>query len=456
VDRGECGRKAEGHGKDGRTAELGPDFIARSKLGPARICLQCSGAVEFTRRDFRAHLLPILLGQCAGLGLGVLGVRLASHWVAPADYGVYGLFVSLTPLGLGVVQAGLLKFVSRHWPEERARLRRGVLRSFWRKTPWLLGAAALVACFVPAPWPLAFPALAVAATALALQALVQTALQAERENWRDFGAGLVASSLRTLLPLALYAGVAAQLGSLLGGFALHAVLAAAAAWLIGGWTRAAADDSADPACRATYEGPRFVVLALAGWIMGASGRSIVLGFFGAEEAGYFTLASNVALVVVSVLFALVQQFVQPRLFVAAGSGTADAPRLARITDATGLAFLLAGVAGLFALAALLPHLVGSLVGPSYAAATRWVLPAGCYHLAILGSTFPHLLLLAARRERACGPPELASALVLLAGAIGTAAWGAEPFRWFALFSPVIPWLTARPLARRALNREAAA
>lgn len=435
---------------------LGLDFIARSKLGPVWICLQCSAAVELTRRDFRAHLLPILLGQCVGLGFGVLGVRLASHWVTPADYGVYGLFVSLAPLGLGVVQAGLLKFVSRHWPEERARLRRSVMRSFWRKTPWLLGAAALVAWFLPAPWLLAFPALAVSAAALALQALVQTALQAERENWRDFGAGLVASSLRTLLPLALYAGVAAQLATLLGGFALHAVLAAAAAWLIGGWQRETTADSADLASRTAYEGPRFVVLALVGWIMGASGRSIVMGFFGAEEAGYFTLASNVALVVVSVLYALVQQFVQPRLFAVAGREAADPPRLARIMDATELTFLVAGVTGLLALSVVLPHLVGSLIGPQYAAATHWVLPAGCYHLAILGSTFPHLLLLAAQRERACGPPEIASALVLLAGAIGAAAWGAEPFRWFALFSPVIPWLTARPLARRALTREVAA
>lgn len=409
--------------------------------------------MEFTRRDFQAHLLPILLAQFVGLGFGVLGVRLASYWVAPADYGSYGLFVSIAPLGVAVVQAGLLKFVGRHWPKERDRLRPIVLRSFGRKWPWLAGGAALAALLVPAPWLLVFPALAVTASAIALQGLVQTALQAELENWRDFGIGILTSSFRTILPLALYAGFAAQLGSLLGGFTLHAVLAAAAAWLIGGWHKGRTDGGTGSADCGDYEGPRFVVLALAGWIAGVSGRSIVLYFFGADQAGYFTLAGNVAVVVVSVLFALVQQFVQPRLFATTESGKTSLARLIRFTDGTALAFLVAGGTGLFALSLVLPRLVGPLVGPQYAAATGWVMAAGCFHLAILVPTFPHLLMLAARRERACGPPELAATLVLVVGALASAAWSTEAFRWFALLSPLAAWLTARPLALRALARE---
>jgi hypothetical protein len=423
----------------------------------ARRRFACNAAydVELTPRDFRAHLLPILLGQFVGLTFGVVGVRLASHWVAPADYGIYGLFISIAPLGLGVVHAGLLKFVARHWAgtADQAGLRHFIVRAVWRKTPWLALASSVVAACLPAPWWLTFPVLFMTATALTLQSLVQTALQAERANWRDFGIGLIASALRTLLPLLLYVSVAAHLGMLLGGFTLHAMLAAVAAWFIGGWQRNDPRRSLDnPVASASYDGPRFMTLAVAGWVMGASGRWVVALFFGMEEAGYFALAGNIALVVVSVLYAVVQQFVQPRLFALASTKTATPMHLAHITDAVSLGFTVIGIAGLLACSALAPLLVGSFIGPHYASAIRWLMPAGCYHLALLGPTFSHLLLLATKRERACGPPELSAAVVILVGALGTAAFGVETFRWFAVLSPVIPWLTTRPLTQRALAK----
>jgi len=415
--------------------------------------MPCSPPLKVSRHDFPAHLLPILLGQVLSLGIGVAGVRFASSVVQPADYGIYGLFVSLTPLGAAVVFAGLNKHVARRWHEtaDRTALRRGTLAAAMRKAPWLTLAAALTALALPGRWVDLFPALLISAGALGLLAFAQTALQAEHANWRDFGVALTGSVLRTLLPLALYVWVGGKLVWLLVGFALYAVLTTVIALSVGGWMDAGRGPRAT-AVTTTYDGPRFVVLAAVGWAMGASARGIVAGFFGANEAGYFVLAGNVALIVVSTLYAVVLQFFQPRLFAYAETSAGDAARLTRVTDAMGLGFTLLGVTGVVVLRTLMPSLVGTLIAPQYADATQWLLAAGCFHLALLVPTFFHLLLIAARREAACGPAEIATAIVLLAAGVTTAAVSADVFRWFAVASPAVAWLVARPIALWSLRR----
>lgn len=434
-----------------RGGELGtfPDY---GKITPAQAWLAVVlpamlARLNLSRHELRVHLLPILLGQAAALGIGVLGVRLASHWVAPADYGVYGLFISVTPLGAGVLGAGLVKYLARHWAaaEDRNALRRTVLAAAVRKLPWLCAAAAVVATALPGRWIVLFPSLAVASAAMMLTALVQTTLQAQRENWRDCSLSVTTAVLRTLLPLVCYTAVAADLSALLGGFALHALLAAAAALWLGRW-RGATSLSATIVPAKTYEGARFILLAVAGWVMGASARMIVARFFGADEAGYFALAGNMALVVVSTLYAVVLQFVQPRLF-ALPAGTAEERRaLVRLTNRLAAGFTVAGVAGLALLTVLMPWLIGPVVSATYAPAANWVLAAGCFHLALLVPQFFHLQMLAARRESDCGPAEIAAAAALLIAAVLAAAGGTEWFRWFAIGSPLLAWLVARPIS----------
>lgn len=407
--------------------------------------------VEFSAKDFRSHLLPILLGQAFGLGMGVIGVQLASHWVAPADYGAYGLFVSLTPLGLGVVHIGLLKHVARHWQESRDRdaLLRGVLASSVKKLPWVGLGAALAAGLIPGAWAWNFAALFVSATALIAVALVQAALQAERRNWRDLAVGCTASLLRTGAPIACYLLLSASAGALLAGFALQAMFAAVlvagiAGWLALPWRGTAA------AVPPTFEGRRFTVLAVVGWGMGASGRWIATEFFGAEEAGYFVLAGNIALVAVATLYAVVQQFFQPRLFALPAATDEDMRRLMRTADWLAAGFVAAAAVGIALLTFLMPWLVGTIVGPRYAAAAAWVPAAGGYHVAVLVPAFFHLMLLAGKRDAKCGPAEISAALVVLLGGLLAASAGIEAFRWFASASPLLAWIVARPIARRAM------
>jgi hypothetical protein len=106
---------------------------------------------------------------------------------------------------------------------------------------------------------------------------------------------------------------------------------------------------------------------------------------------------------------------------------------------------MAGLAGLHFVA---PLLVGPLIRESYRPALVFLLPAGAFALAITTGLFYHTLLLAGKREAACGPVELTAAGVLIAGSVGAAAIGQQWFLRWMLVSPLVPWLVSRPLVRR--------
>ena len=100
--------------------------------------------------EIRTRLLPIALGQVIGMGCGVIGVKISSYLVAPADYGQYGLFLTATPLGMWVVHAGLIKFTASYWGKthNRTRLLHEMRPAFARKLPWLALATATVALII--------------------------------------------------------------------------------------------------------------------------------------------------------------------------------------------------------------------------------------------------------------------------------------------------------------------
>ncbi|MFI5336578.1 MAG: hypothetical protein ACHQ5A_07325, partial [Opitutales bacterium] len=162
--------------------------------------------LPFARAEF-PRLLPIVLIQAAGLVCGLIGVHLTSRLVAPADYGMYGVFVSLTPLGYGVIYAGLIKYLGRHWQTapDRPGLLRAALRLTGKKLPWLVLACTLVTVAAAPKHLLGFGAvLLVGAVLLTLTTLAQTALQAAREHWRDLGVSAVIAIVRAFAPPLLY------------------------------------------------------------------------------------------------------------------------------------------------------------------------------------------------------------------------------------------------------------
>jgi O-antigen/teichoic acid export membrane protein len=415
--------------------------------------------MKISPEDFRQRLLPIVSAQVVGLACGVVGVRLTSQLVDPTDYGLYGIFVSLATIGATVIYVGLVKFVSRHWQgtADRAGLVREILAAMLRKTPWLVAAAAGAALWIAPAEKLSFGALLFAsAFLLTLTQLAQSAMQAAREHWRDFGLSCGVSVTRSFAPPLLYAATGAGLTALLSGFLLQAFTGALlGAWTMRRWWRAAAPSEKRAATlTAVYDGPRFVTLAVAGWILVGLNRWLVAWFFGTEMAGYFTLAGNIGTILPSMLGMVMLQYYQPLWFAGPTDDEPSRRRLLRDVDKVALVYTLLAVTLALALSGSMPLLIGPLVSPKYLPAAEFVLVAGCSTVSITTGLFFHAMLLAARRERDCSTVDLSGAAILVMGGLVSAAAGLTWFKGWLVVSPVVPWLVNRPLARRSILRPA--
>jgi len=401
------------------------------------------------RRDF-SPLLPISLAQATGLLCGLAGVKLSTWLVPPDDFGRYGVFLTFTPVGMWVVHAGIIQFVSRHWAAapDRGALLRAVAAAFWRKMPWLVAAAAATTALMGgrAGWTV-FPFVLVAAFFLSVGTVAQTALQAGRRHWNDLAVAATGSLTRSFLPPLLFAAAGGSVFALYGGYCLHAfALASAGVLTLRLWWRPAGMGAA--AVAPVYEGPMFVALSATAWILSSLGRWIMAAFFGAGATGYFVLAGNLAALVPTMLGAVIFQFFQPDFFADASEGGAPRKALAARVDRVAFGHAALSLAGLASLRLIAPWLIGPLISARYADALPWLLPAGAFATATMTASFYHSLLLAGRRERSCLPVDLSTAALLATGCLASAAAGMEWFARWMMLAPIVPWLLTRTLARR--------
>jgi O-antigen/teichoic acid export membrane protein len=401
------------------------------------------------------RLLPIIAGQAFGLGCGIVGVKITSSLVPPELLGRYSIFLTFASVGMWAIHSGVIQFTSRHWANaaDQRSLLRQILRAGARKLPWLF-----LACLGGAwatDWDnsaILLPFLFVAAGLLSIGTVTQTALQAARENWRDSGVLAVASASRAFVPPLLFA-LSGHAVALYAGFSLHAALfALAGLWALQRSIRGTEHVTAD-ALPASYEGPLFIALAAAGWALLGLGRWVMALFFGAEATGYFSLASNLAILAPSVLATISLMYFQPGFFASTLETRADRLALARKVDGVALAHALCALLALGVLRLIMPWLVGPLIAKNYAPAVTYLLPAGCLALAITTGQFYRSLLLAGKREPACANVELTSAGILVIGCVVSATCGESWFLRWMLISPVVPWLINRTLARRYFLRE---
>jgi O-antigen/teichoic acid export membrane protein len=403
--------------------------------------------VRLLAAPLRDRLIPIVLSQTVGLACGLAGVKLTTRLVAPADYGIYGVFITFTPLGMWVVHAGLIKYVGRHWAaaEDRAGLLHAVLISALRKLPWLvLGTLAASFSFTGNPLHV-WPPLFVAATFLSLGSIFQAALQAERAHWSDFAIISTSSVTRSFGPPLLYA-LSGSLWALEGGFCLHTLgLAAAGFWFLRHY-RGKTPKAAQP-LSSIYEGPLFVSLAIASWATGSMNRWMVAGFFGPVAAGYFTLATNLVIIVTGMLSVVFVQFFQPSFFAAASEEPIARQKLARRVDLVAAGYWGLAVSGIVLLHIVAPFLVGRLINEKYSGALAWLLPAGGFGIALSTAVFFHTLLLAGKRESSCGRVDFTAYAILVLGCLVAAICGEVWFWRWLVVSPVVPWIVNRPLAR---------
>lgn len=406
----------------------------------------------------RSRLTPIVLSQAFGFACGIAGVKLNSQWVPPALLGSYGVFLTFAPIGMWVVHAGLTKFILRHWAAspQRGPLLHDTVRAWARRLPWLAGATGLGALLMARQSPVngfaVWAILFVSAALLAFAALAQAALQAERAHWRDFAVAVSTALSRTFAPLLLFVAMSGAGLALWLGFGLHAlVVAIAAIWTMHAYWHTA--PAASPTSAATpitpvYEGPMFIALALSTWTLSGLNRWLVSLFFGPVETGYFTLAGNGAIIAPTVIGVVLMQYFQPGFFLQ-GDGPAEKRAiLPRDVDRVALLYTVVALGAVAAVTAISPYLVGPLISPNYRDALHWILPAGCFGTATMIGVFYHSLLLAGRREVACGPVDLTTAGILVLGCVVTALAGPKWFSRWLIVTPLVPWLLTRTLARR--------
>lgn len=413
------------------------------RIFPAKFSMRLPAA-------FQDRLLPISLSQLSGVVCGVLGVWLATHWVPPALYGHYGVFLSFAPLGPWVVHAGLIRYLNRHWAQTagKAELSGQVVKLAAHRLPWLCVATAVAALALEG-WPrwAAWLLLLGTASALSAGAIAQGGLQADRLHWRDLRANLALSTTRTFFPLVLFWATGAALALPVGLF-LGTLVYAAVAWLALGLRPGASAER--PAVPASFAGPLFPVLALSGWALTGVTRWIAAASFSPEAAGHFTLANNVATVLPGVLASIAVQFWQPGWFAHAHDSVEHRRHLLRRVDGSVAAFSVGAVAACGALHIVGPWLVGSVIAESFAPAIAYILPAGCFAITTSIGGFYQSALLAAKQEARIARIEFVFAAGLVtSGAV--AGWAGE--RWFQLWLLASPgWAVAcyRSLARRAL------
>jgi hypothetical protein len=403
----------------------------------------------------RFRLIPIFLGQAAGLVCGLVSVKLNSHLIPPEVLGGYGVFLTFAPIGMWVVHAGLLKFISRHWaaaPHPRA-LAREILTAWMERLPWLAGLV-IIATWALLPFgstsgSVVWFVLFFSAALHSFTALAQNALQAERAHWRDCAIATTNSVTRSFVPPLLYAAAGGASTALLIGFNSHALaVALVAGWA---WNTTLGPEATPPNAARTltgvYDGPLFIALAVAAWMLSGLNRWIVAWFFGNVEVGYFTLAGGAAAIVSSMLGMVIIQYVQPGMFAMGDGPDGSRATLARRTDLIALAYTVIALAGLAVVNAIAPLLIGTLISPNYSASLVWIIPAGCFGITTMTALFYHTMLLAGRCERACGPVDLTTAGILFTGCLLAAAAGKIWFISWLMFTPLVPWVLTRLLAR---------
>lgn len=404
----------------------------------------------------RLRGVPIMSAQLIGLVCGIIGLRINSHLLPPATLGIYGVFLTFAPIGAWVVHAGLAKYLMRYWATstDRSTMGRQVVRIWFRRLPWLLGGAVVAGLsmqpLVPESFSMITGALFVATASSASLSLIHAALQAERAHWQDLCVSGWSSLSRTLLPPLWFAASGGLMATLWWGFGLHALSTALLGILIMRryWQPGSPATAPPPAIPAVYRGSLFIVLSLATWSLTGLNRWLVAGFFGETEAGFFTLASSMAVIGVTMISNAWIQYVRPGLFALGDGEPGQSARLPGHTDRIALAYTAAAGIALWGIIQTAPWLLGWLIDPRYEPAFRWLLPSGCFAIALNTMHFFHLFLLAAKRERASARPELITAAVLILGGLISASFGLAALRGWLIASPVVAWTLTRSLAHR--------
>lgn len=380
-----------------------------------------------------------------------------------AVFGDYGLALTLGQVGVLLTHSGLINHTIRYWQREQdhaGAYLRFLLRQTLRLTLPLSAALLPVSVFLAlargdSSWLAVFPLLVLANLAFAVFQVASMALNAGERHWSLLALSVVTNAGRAVLPVALALLLGATLLSLNLGLALHGAAFTLVALPLFGPRLAPAPRDPEKEARWRQElrdfGRPFVLIGAGGWLLQSADRWIVAFRFGAEQAGLFNLATNLAAVVPALAVGALMQLVFPGVL--RGADAARSPgdwrALARRCDLFTALVLAGGLGGLLALHAAGPWLLGWLIAPRYADSLPLLLPAGCASMAAQANQFQYLLLAGRENSRAMVKVMLVVASARTLGCLLAAAWSLPAFlAWVVASTPLVAVL-GRVLVRRA-------
>ena len=405
--------------------------------------------------------VPIILNQLATVLLGLLSVRLVTHYVPVDVNGAYTIFLTLTQVGLMITHSGLVNHASRYWQREHERT--GAYACF------LAGAGLRILIFLTpilyvvtygmgwlkeeSTWFLVFPFLVVGSFSLALNLVATQALNAERSFWKVFCVTAIANGARAILPVAVALLASMSLHSLSMGFAVHGLVILTCLTVV--FRRAARAPAVAKEVRLNWTselktyGRPFILLGIGAWLFQFADRWVTVSFFGSSEAGLLGIAANLTAMVPAITVAGMMQWIFPRVFQMSDKAkTRDDWRhiALRCDQATGV-FLVLTVSGIFALKLIAPFLVGWLIGEDYVPTFEMLIPVGFAMIAAQVNQFYYLLLQGQQNSAGMVKVMLSISGVKTIGSIIAASISWAAFEWWMIASLFISGILGRIMIR---------
>lgn len=405
--------------------------------------------------------VPIILNQSATVLLGLLSVRLVTHYVPVDVNGVYTIFLTLTQVGMLITHSGLVNHASRYWQREHERTgpyARFLAGASIRILIFLAPILFLITCGMgwmegKSTWLFAFPFLLVGSFSLALNLVATQALNAERSFWKVFCVTAIANGARAVLPVAIALFTSMSLHSLSVGFAVHGFVIFACLTIVFRKTAQAPPVAEDIRLNWTSElktyGRPFVLLGIGAWLFQFADRWVTASFFGSSEAGLLGIAANLTAMVPAIAIQGMMQWIFPRIFLMSDKAkTRDDWRhiALRCDQATGV-FLVLTILGIVALKLIAPFLVGWLIGEDYVPAFEMLIPVGFAMVAAQVNQFYYLLLQGQHNSAGMVKVMLTVSGVKTGGSIIAASISWAAFEWWMIASLFISGILGRMMIR---------
>lgn len=406
--------------------------------------------------------LPILLNQAVTLALGLVSLKLINRFVPPDVNGAYALFLTLTQVGTLLTHSGLSNHATRYWQRENHHagtyvrfLAAASARVLWPLTLLLLAITfALAAVRREWIWVWILPLLLVSNAALALNLVGTGAFNADQSFWKVFWLTQLGNAGRTFLPILLALATQMNFVALSAGFTLHGVLLLSGLVALFIWAFRTPKPEADLNQKWIRElkdyGRPYALLGAGAWLLQFADRWVVEGFYGQEPAGQFALAASLGTIIPTMVMPALMQWVFPGIFRRADSAKTreDWIELARSCDRITAAFLLISIAGLLALWAASPWLIGWLISEKYVPALAMLVPAGFAALTSQVNQFYYLLLQGQHDSASMVKVMLAVSGVKTLGSILAACVSLSALMAWLIVSVVIGGWLGRWLIRR--------